>query len=163
MSSFSRRSILLVGLTALAGCGFSPAYAPDGAASRLQGRVQIDAPDDRAGYVLTRELEDRLGRSDTARFGLSHSIDVTESPIAISTDNVITRYNILGEVTFALRDLESGAVVTSGKVENFTAYSTSGTTVATRAAERDARDRLMSMLSDQIVTRLVAAERDLPE
>ena len=50
--------------------------------------------------------------------------------------------------------------MTSGTVNNFTAYSATGSTVATLAAERDALERLMVILGDQITTRLFAA--DLP-
>jgi LPS-assembly lipoprotein len=48
--------------------------------------------------------------------------------------------------------------VTSGSVDNFTGYSATGTTVATLAAERDAQERLMTILADQIVTRLLTLD-----
>ena len=50
-----------------------------------------------------------------------------------------------------------GAVVTQGNVGGFTGYSATGSTVATTAARTDAQDRLMVILADQIVTRLIAA------
>lgn len=162
MSSFNRRSFLMLTTLGLAGCGFTPAYAPGASGLRLQDSIEVDAPSDRPGYLLTRHLEDRLGRAGSPRYGLSYAIDLSEAPIAISANNVTTRYNVLGEVTYALRDLQSGVVLVSGKVDNFTSYSTSGTTVATQAAERDAEARLMVVLGDQIVTRLLAASPDLP-
>lgn len=163
MSSFDRRSFLIVAACGLSACGFTPAYAPGGGGTRLQGTVEVDAPDDRPSYLLTRHLEDRLGRGTGGRYGLSYSIDIDDAPIAISANNVTTRYNVLGKITYALRDLQSGVVLTSGKVKNFTSYTTSGTTVATAAAEEDARERLMVILGDQIVTRLLVAAQDLPE
>ena len=156
MSSYSRRLFLLSGAAALAGCGFAPAYGPGGAAAPLQNAIRVDAPDTRTGYLLTRQFEERMGRANPARFGLSYSIKTSESAIAISSNNVITRYNLLGQVTFALRDLSTDKVLTSGKVDNFTSYSASGTTVATQAARRDAEARLMTILTDQIITRLTA-------
>jgi LPS-assembly lipoprotein len=162
MSSFNRRTILFGAVLSLVGCGFTPAYGPDGGATRLEGSILLDEPTTRPAYQLTRHIEDRLGRSSNARYGLSYAIDITEAPIAISANNVTTRYNILGEITYALRELDTGAVVTSGKVDNFTSYSTSGTTVATQAAESDARDRLMVILGDQIITRLIVVAPDLP-
>jgi LPS-assembly lipoprotein len=51
----------------------------------------------------------------------------------------------------------------SDEVSNFTGYSTFGTPVATQAAERDAEARLMQMLADQMLTRLVAAAGMPPE
>lgn len=163
MSSFNRRVFLLSSAAALAGCGFAPAYGPSGAATRLQNTILVDAPTGRPSYLLTRYIEERLGRGSPGRYGLSYSIALTEEAIAISANNVTTRYNILGTVTYAMRDLQSGAVLLSGKADSFTGYSASGSTVATQAAERDAEARLMTILADQIVTRLTAASASLPE
>lgn len=153
---------LIGSAAALGGCGFTPVYGPGGEASRLQNSILVDTPTDRGSYLLTRSLEDRLGRASLPRYGLSTALEISEDPIAISANNVTTRYNLLGEATYALRDLESGAVLTSGKVDNFTAYSASGTTVATQAAARDAHARLMDILAGQITTRLIAVAADLP-
>ena len=50
--------------------------------------------------------------------------------------------------------------VQSGEVSTFTAYSTTGSPVATAAARRDAEDRLMVALADQLVSRLLAGAPD---
>ena len=161
MLSFDRR-LFLLSSAALAGCGFAPAYGPNGAATRLQNSILVDEPSERPAYLLTRRFEERLGRATPGIYGLSYSISLDEQPIAITANNVITRYNILGSVTYALRDLDSERVLTSGKVENFTSYSAAGTTVATQSAQRDAEERLMLILTDQMITRLTAASAQLP-
>ena len=46
--------------------------------------------------------------------------------------------------------------MTSGTVQSFTSYSATGSTIATLAAQRDARARLMQILADQIAQRLAA-------
>jgi LPS-assembly lipoprotein len=48
-------------------------------------------------------------------------------------------------------------------VESFTAFSAAGSPVATQAAERDAEQRLMTILADQLVTRLIATTPDLAQ
>jgi len=161
MSWYSRR-LFLFSAAALAGCGFAPAYGPGGAATRLQGTIMVDEPRDRVGYLLTRRFEERLGRANPGRYGLSYSIATQDAAIAVSSTNVITRYNKIGTVTWALRDLETDQVLISGKADSFTSYSASGTTVATQAAERDAEERLMAILTDQIITRLTADAGKLP-
>ena len=163
MSCFNRRLVLLCGLAALAGCGFTPAYAPSGDGGALLNRVQVTAPSTRAGFLLTRELESRLGRVPDARFVLTPSISLQRSAIAISAQNVATRLNLLGNVTYTLRDTQTDIVVARGSVDSFTSYSASGTPVAAQAAERDAEERLMRILADQLITRLLAAAPDLPE
>lgn len=164
MSLSDRRSfvIALAGFAGLAGCGFTPAYAPGGAGGRLQGQVLVDEPSTRAGYLMTRAIEGRLGRAaDDARYTLSLDISTRREAIAISSSNVTNRYQLLGDVGYALHARDTGKVVAKGRVSSFTSYSASGSPVATLAGARDAEARLMTILSDQIVTRLLAL-RDLP-
>lgn len=157
MSLFNRRSVLFAPL-ALAACGFQPVYGPDGNGAALQNRVLVDKPEDRYGYFLTREIEERLGRAATPAYGLALNITTEEEGLATDLEGNTRRFDLIGTVDYALRDLATGQIVTSGKVENFTGYSATGTTVATLAGEQDAQVRLMTILADQIVTRLFAAD-----
>ncbi|MBD3665668.1 LPS assembly lipoprotein LptE [Sulfitobacter aestuariivivens] len=151
---WSRRTALLAPL-ALAACGFQPVYGPGGSGAALRNRVLVDAPEDRESFLLVRELEERLGRAAVPAYGLSLTIATTQEGLAIDPEGNTRRFNLLGAVDYALSDLATGQVVTSGRVENFTGYSATGTTVATLAAEEDAQERLMNILADQIVTRLI--------
>ena len=161
MSLYSRRSLLALPL-ALAACGFTPVYGTDGTGAQLRGQVLVQEPSTQAGYLLTRELETQLGRSGpAARYALDLTIDTSEEGLAINAAGDITRFNLIGRVDYALRDTTAGTVITSGRVQNFTAYSAIDTPVATLAAERDAVERLMLILSDQITTRLYAT--DIPK
>ncbi len=161
MSLSDRRSFLgLTAALALGACGFRPAYAPGGAAEGLLGRVSVDAPNDRNGFDLVLRLEERLGRTKTPDFNLSFRIDTSETGLGITPDDVTTRFNINGTVSFALSDSATGQQLTAGKVSQFTAYSATGTAVATEAARADAYLRLMRILADQIVTQLVATSAD---
>lgn len=164
MSSFNRRAILLMGAgpLVLAGCGFTPAYGPDGAATRLRHTVLVDAPSNEDQFELVRQLEHRLGAPNAARFGLSVALDISEDGVALTTDNRTTRKEVIGVGTYALRDLASKEVLVSGKVDSFTGYSTTGSTVSELAARRDARRRLMIILADRITTELMANANSLP-
>lgn len=163
MSWYSRRFFLMSGLALLAGCGFAPAYGPVGAGTALMGRVVVEAPDTRASYLLTQEIETRLGRPANPRYALIPVVTLNTQAMAINRNNVASRFNLLGTVAYSLRDLETGVIVTSGEVTSFTGYSATGTTVAVQAAERDAEARLMAILADQVLTRLLAADLPQPE
>jgi LPS-assembly lipoprotein len=161
MSSYSRRFILLMPL-ALAACGFTPAYAPGGGADRLLGTIWVQDPTDKNGFDLVERLEERLGRPENIRYDLTYTITTEAVGVGITTENQITRYNLKGAVEWTLTDRPSGARVAGGRVQNFTAYSATGSTVAGLAAEEDAAFRLMRILADQITTRLIAAAASLP-
>ncbi|WP_241427764.1 LPS assembly lipoprotein LptE [Fertoeibacter niger] len=144
-------------LAALAGCGFTPAYAPGGPAAELQGAVRVDNPTDKNAFDLVERLEERIGRPDGPRYALGYTITTAPIGVGITTENAITRYNLTGSVDWGLTEIGSGRRVTGGKVQNFTSYSATGSTVAGLAAEEDAAFRLMRILADQIVTNLIAS------
>ncbi|MCV3270204.1 LPS assembly lipoprotein LptE [Roseobacter sinensis] len=157
MSLFDRRSLLMLPL-ALAACGFTPVYAPGGSATKLQNNVTVSEPDTRNGFLVTQRIEERLGRAADPTYRLALSVSSSQQSLAVDREGNITRYNILGRADYSLVEANTGRVITSGQVDNFTGYSAAGTTVATLAAERDAERRLMVLLADQIVTRVLVAD-----
>jgi LPS-assembly lipoprotein len=154
---------MLLGALATAGCGFTPSFGPGGAADGLRGALLVDEPDTRDAFLLTRRIEDRLGRADSPRYGLAVKLDMTEEPMALTRNNITTRFNIVGRAAWVLRDLADGNALAQDQASSFTGYSATGTTVATLAASRDARARLATILADQIVAQLMAAAPILPE
>lgn len=151
----NRRLFLLTPL-ALVACGFTPAYGPGGPAAGLQNSIRIADPADKNGFDLVERLEERLGRPKAERFDLTYNIKTTATGVGITPDNAITRYNLNGEIVWALTGRTSGARVTGGTVKSFTSYSATGSTVASLAAHEDAARRLMRILADQITARLLA-------
>lgn len=157
MSLYKRRSLLCLPL-ALAACGFSPVYGTGGNGTRLQDNLSIDAPSSENAFLVTQRIEERLGRAINGEYRLALTIQSSEESLAIDSQGDIDRFNILGSAEYTLINVTAGGVVASGSVDNFTSYSASGTTVATFAAERDARRRLMSLLADQVIVRLFTAD-----
>ena len=172
MSSFrADRRLALAGLLALAGCGFAPALAPGGPAAGLGAGLEVDPPDNRNEFDLVRRLEQRLGRSEAPRYRLSYQLDTRKEGVGVTPQQELVRYNVIGKLRYALHDLRTGEVVTSGSVEAFTGYSvgavdtaatppSTNATIATLAAERDAYARLMVILADLVVARLMATSAD---
>ena len=172
MSSFrQQRRIVLSGLIGLAGCGFAPAYGPRGSAHALNGSIAVAPPSNRDAFNFVRQLELRLGQAEQPRYTLKHSISVQRDGVGLTSAQETTRYNIVGTAAFTLTDTATGKVLTSDRVTAFTGYSvgtvdtsvsppSTSSTISTRAAERDAHDRLMVALADQVVTRLIATSSD---
>ncbi|PZX18855.1 LPS-assembly lipoprotein [Palleronia aestuarii] len=164
--SWSRLAPLLL----LAACGFSPVYGPGGAAEGLYGQIAVAPPRDEPGYLFVRHLEERLGLPDAPLYRLDAEIALDETGLGVTPDQEITRIQIAGEATYTLTDLATGAVLQSGEARSFTSYSApvfseqrnsiAGNAVTVRAAESDAVERLMTILGDQIVSRLLATAPD---
>lgn len=156
-----RRSLILLPL-ALAACGFTPAYAPGGAATRLTGAVRAADPGDKNAFDFVERIEERLGRTEVHRYDLAYSIATEAVGVGITPDNRIIRYNLRGVIDFTLTDAATGQRITGGRVQSFTSYAATGSTVAGLAAEEDAAFRLMRLLADQVVARLIAEAAKLP-
>jgi len=154
------RRLVLLGTLALVGCGFAPVYGPGASGGVLRNAVAVEAPATVEGFHLRQQLVDRLGAPGNARYLLTVSIEIGRDPVAISASGVTTRFNLPGSATWALSDAATGAPLAQGEVSAFSGYSTTSSTVATRAAERDATERLTVTLADLIVTRLLVAAQD---
>ncbi|MEH7827688.1 LPS assembly lipoprotein LptE [Gemmobacter denitrificans] len=161
MSWYKRRNFMTLAGAALAGCTFTPAYAPGGPAEALQGAIRVDDPNDKNGFDLVERLEERLGRPEQHRYALGYRISTESIGVGVTPENATTRYHLRGRIAWVLRDLD-GATLAEGEVASFTSWSATGPTVAGLAAEEDAAYRLMRILADQIVTRLVAISGQLP-
>lgn len=155
MSSFNRRAFLALPLI-VAGCGFTPAFGPDGGAGDLVGTVNVAAPASRNAFEFVKQAELRLGRATVARYDLAYLIKIETVSLGVTPDGDITRYNLLGIIDWTLTAHSGGKPVAKGRVQNFTGWSATGSTVAGLTAEADANSRLMRILADQMVTQLIA-------
>ena len=155
---WSRRTTLLALALAVGACGYAPVYGPQGNGAILQDALRLEAPQDEREYAFNRRIEDRLGRG--IRWALSVKIDVSETPLGITSTGNTTRYRKVGRATYTLVDPATAETLVSGSTSGFTGYSTSGSTVATVASERDAAERLAILLADQVIDALLLA--DLP-
>lgn len=161
MLSSSRRNLILAAAAlVLAACGFTPAYAPGGVGEALRSRIEARAPTNRLEFDFVARLEERIGRADPAQYRLAYTITIRSDALAITPDQALQRYHLIGTLDYQISSVGTGQVLAEGKIQNFAAYSAVGTTVATRAAEADAQARLATILADQLVTRLLATGGD---
>ena len=148
------RIVIIVFLSTLSACGFEPVYGDGGTGMSLQNQVLVDRPIDRERYILVRRIEERLGRAADPSYLLSVDLSVSQEDSGIDPEGDIRRFQLIGSATYTLKDTRAGAIITTGTVDNFVGSSATGTTVATFASRRDAEERLMIMLADQIVLQL---------
>jgi LPS-assembly lipoprotein len=160
MWSSSRRNLLL--MLILAGCGFKPALGTDGAAQKLMGRVWPAVPLDQYGFDFVKQIEARLGRVQVRDYDLTYSITTSTDGVALTADGATTRYNMVGIATWTLTRNVDGVRIAGGRVDSFASYSATGSTVAGVSAREDTERRLMTILADQVVARMMAASASFP-
>lgn len=147
----SRRAFLCVAL--LAGCGFTPAYGVKSPGRALYGQIELAEPATRDDFDFVAAVEAQLGRPGPGARPLAYKIETTPVGVGYTADGAITRYTLTGKVTWTL----GGDDTVTGSYETFTGYSATGTTLAGITAETDAHRRLMQMLAEGMVRRLLMA------
>ena len=154
-----RRAVLAaLGATGLAACGFTPLYAPGAPATRMAGRVEVGIVEGAPGFALREELTGRLGPAAQATHRLDVELELTRTGIALTQQDVTTRYDVVGTATYTLIPLAGGPPVASGVVRSITGYSApeakAASAFAVQAAQDDAERRLAVTLADGILQRL---------
>lgn len=167
LSKLTRRSLIAAALLPLIGCGYEPAFGPTGQSQALLNQVSVPEARDKRQFDFNAQFERRLGHASDGTYELAYSIKAVREGVAIRVGGDVFRYNLVGTVNFSLNDAATGKKLVSSKVEGFTSYSvvfvdnaanptSTSATIASVAAREDAEDRLMIILADQVVTRLVA-------
>lgn len=156
----SRRQILV--FLALAGCGFTPAFGTKGPAEGLLGTVRTADPTDKKSFDFVQRMEERLGRPTNPLYDLTYTITTKLIGVGITPDGAITRYNLTGGIDWTLTRRSDKQRMAGGHIDTFTSYSATGSTVAGITAQSDASLRLMRLLADDVVMRLVATSSGFP-
>ena len=158
--SFSRRACHFGALVALAACDYTPVYAPGGSGEGLRGAFTTREPDNRAEFDFVAQFEERMGRPQLAEYELAYDLKLRSTGVGITPAQETTRYNVFGTVRYRVIDLATKRVLYEGTTENFTGYSATSLIVGTESVTRDAEQRLMVILADQVVTRLLATSEE---
>jgi LPS-assembly lipoprotein len=134
---------------ALSGCGFEPLYA------RRDGQqlpaFRIDPISNRSGQILRNYLIDRLAPTGQRTGGYSISIQLYEpnQVLALRRDDVISRLGYSATAAFQVRGPD-GKSLMAGSSSFATDYEVTNSEFATLAAERNARERVLELISDDI-------------
>jgi LPS-assembly lipoprotein len=156
---------LVVGLTACA--GYRPLYAvapTEGTApaGRTIGdalrRVSVERIAERPGQMLREKLIERLATGtadvpDAERWPLRVTLRESRRDLGIRSDASATRARLSVTATITLADPD-GTIALNRTLTIITSYSILDDRFATLAAERDARERALDDLADQIRTQL---------
>ena len=114
---------------------------------------------------MRERLTERLGPATAAAYRLEINLKLTRTGVALTQQNVTTRFDVIGTAEYTLGPLDGGPPVASGVVRTITGYSApefgDRLGLRRRAAERDAERRLAIDLADRILQRLALSAEDL--
>jgi len=144
---------------ALGACGFQPLYGDGGArsASGELAAVHINTIPDRNGQMLHNFLLDRInpqGRPGDPRYVLDIRLTESKASLGIIKDSSSTLAQIASVANYTLRDLKANKTLQTGRSRSVTSYNIVQSDFATLAAEKDARERTLRELSEDITTKV---------
>lgn len=150
------RACLIFVLLFLSACGFQPIYAParaDDPVRRELAAIAIAELDGRLGFVITDTLRralNPLNLSEPPRYRLEVVLVQDTDAVAIELDRTITRYNLELASVIVLRALEDNAPLYRTRLTRLASYDASIEPFAILAAERDAEERVVRELAQEI-------------
>lgn len=165
------RIIYFLGVTLLlftvTGCGFQPVYGTrDNSPSQWQAvpslqKLVIEQIPGRDGQILRVALEDGIrpnGEQPASQdLRLSVDMNIKKQPVIIELDGRITRYNLEIIARYRVTNLSSGKILHRDTARRISSYNVASSDFSTFIAERDARERGLKALADQMLMQLAAA------
>jgi len=158
MKPFQR--FALSGLFLLAACGFSPIYGSHGdegtpVAEALSSVFISNIPNE-DGQKLRNRLMDRMyfhGRPQDPLARLDVSLSSSESGLGIQKDATTSLSELTMNASYTLRGMDSKQLL-AGTAKSIVIYSKLDAQYGTLAAQRNAYDRAITELCEQIVSRI---------
>jgi len=143
----------------LGACGFHPLYAPSSRAAYEPelAAIRVEAIPDRLGQILAISLRDSLkpnGERAVNRYALRIALTTSRQDVGIRSDGTASRAEIDTTATFTLTELGSNRILLTSSARTVSGFDILTDDYATIVAEKDAKERSMRDLSDEIHTRL---------
>lgn len=163
MTRLRSRAAFPLAALLLAGCGLQPLYSGGsaGPVASAIGQVEIAPIEDKAGWLVTNALNDRLGAvsSGAARYRLVVRLDDQINGLGVRRDNSVTRERRTLRARYQLIDAAQGTVVLDQTAGSDVGVDVVQSDYAVIAAENTALERLSVVIADQIVARLALYAR----
>jgi LPS-assembly lipoprotein len=145
----------------LAACGFEPMYgrAADKDVPADFAFIHIEPIKDRVGQMLHNQLRDAVNPRGTPakpRYVLKVTLAESVQETAIQRTAFAVRANLVLTASFALHDTTTRGTIFSGSAISTASYVHQAAEYGTLAGEKDARDRAVRDLAEEIRVRLGA-------
>ena len=125
----TRRAGLVGAMSALAGCGFRPLYAPmsrGGVVSEELQAIYVAVMAERSGQLLRQALQRRFegsGSGVAKKYELYGGLSISAEAIAIQRDTSSTRVRLIGTANWGLRMLNVAQTsITTGTARSIDGY-----------------------------------------
>lgn len=152
--------VLLALLLTLSACGFSPIYSGKGSSAppvaKALNNIYIANIADRDGQFLRNHLIDRIygtGRPANPTMHLEITLSSNTRELGIQKDSTASRSELDQWANYELKDKDNNQLL-KGQAHSLVSYSKLNAQYGTLAAQRNAKERALKEMGEEIVNRL---------
>jgi LPS-assembly lipoprotein len=154
------RVVLLLAAASLSACGLHPLYGRNSVGASVAdtlATIEVGVIPDRSGQILRNVLITKLnpdGRPEAPAYLLRVQLTEIQTGVSFESDQGITRRNLSVTARYTLTTTDGRNPVFSDTVSETTSYNVLHDEFMTEAGERDARERALTALGDDIRLRI---------
>ena len=150
-------SILLF-LIILSSCGYQPIYSKDKKTGEELLSISIINIKDRTGQILRNSLLNKINperKRVFLKYRLYVEIFESKTELGLRRDMSATRTDLSVNAKYKLRNIKDGRIVYESESNSISSFDVVESVYATLIAEKDAKEKSLKVLSDDIYTNLV--------
>jgi LPS-assembly lipoprotein len=154
------RVVLLLAAASLSACGLHPLYGRNSVGASVAdtlATIEVGVIPDRSGQILRNVLITKLnpdGRPEAPAYLLRVQLTELQTGVSFESDQGVTRRNLSVNARYTLTTTDGRNPVFSDTVSETTSYNVLHDEFMTEAGERDARERALTALGDDIRLRI---------
>ncbi len=141
----------------LASCGFEPLYANKNKSKNGSGKCsnfkvgdpKISLPGKRMQYLIQDKLNQACMNSDK-NYLVDINSTLSEEAISIQIDRQVTRFNVILDSDYTLRDLDENKTLLTGKTKSVGGYDAVLSEYGRYALRQDAKNKLAEEMAQDI-------------
>ena len=139
-------------------CGYEPIYSKNVSSNKELLSISVKNIKDRSGQILRNSLLNQLNPEKERviiKYKLTVEISESRSNLAYRRDMSATRADLIVTANYLLTEIKSGEIILKQETKSISSFDVVESVYATLTAEKDARNKNLQIISDDIFTNLV--------
>ena len=144
-------------------CGYEPIYSKNVSSNKELLSISVKNIKDRSGQILRNSLLNQLNPEKERviiKYKLTVEIFESRSNLAYRRDMSATRVDLSVTANYLLTEIKSGEIILEQETKSISSFDVVESVYATLIAEKDAREKNLQVISDDIFTNLVIFFKD---
>jgi len=141
-----------------ASCGYEPIYSKNVYSNKELLSISVQNIKDRSGQILRNSLLNQLNperKRVIIKYKLTVEISESRSSLAYRRDMSASRADLEIIGNYLLTNIKSGEILLKQEIKSISSFDVVESVYATLTAEKDARNKNLQIISDDIFTNLV--------